>query len=180
MNVVVCQRVMRLVVFFFFKEEDGIRDKLVTGVQTCALPISLALQVSTSRLRGLTPKHFVGPYTLPAGFGSPTSVESTQTQRSRTRATRSHTVRRSASACGARREPATRRTALSFPVRVCRVRSLHCGAVLQRRVFLHARYGSVRDMSSPFGTRDDNVHPRPHSDTTCRASRVRMRARDPA
>src|SRR2546425_9038181 len=26
--------------FFFFKAEDGIRDKLVTGVQTCALPIS--------------------------------------------------------------------------------------------------------------------------------------------
>src|SRR5205823_13430537 len=25
--------------FFFFQEEDGIRDKLVTGVQTCALPI---------------------------------------------------------------------------------------------------------------------------------------------
>src|SRR5205823_8704752 len=25
--------------FFFFKAEDGIRDKLVTGVQTCALPI---------------------------------------------------------------------------------------------------------------------------------------------
>src|SRR5256714_10519963 len=24
---------------FFFKAEDGIRDKLVTGVQTCALPI---------------------------------------------------------------------------------------------------------------------------------------------
>src|SRR6266404_8319892 len=28
------------VLFFFFQEEDGIRDKLVTGVQTCALPIS--------------------------------------------------------------------------------------------------------------------------------------------
>src|SRR6266404_2768387 len=28
-------------VFFFFQAEDGIRDKLVTGVQTCALPISL-------------------------------------------------------------------------------------------------------------------------------------------
>src|SRR3989441_6280087 len=28
------------VVFFFFQAEDGIRDKLVTGVQTCALPIS--------------------------------------------------------------------------------------------------------------------------------------------
>src|SRR5205823_7002933 len=26
---------------FFFQAEDGIRDKLVTGVQTCALPILL-------------------------------------------------------------------------------------------------------------------------------------------
>src|SRR5574340_1337786 len=26
--------------FFFFQAEDGIRDLLVTGVQTCALPIS--------------------------------------------------------------------------------------------------------------------------------------------
>src|SRR6266576_3369435 len=26
--------------FFFFQEEDGIRDLYVTGVQTCALPIS--------------------------------------------------------------------------------------------------------------------------------------------
>src|SRR3989441_9896963 len=34
--------------FFFFQAEDGIRDKLVTGVQTCALPISAgALLVST-------------------------------------------------------------------------------------------------------------------------------------
>src|SRR2546425_10170037 len=30
--------------FFFFQAEDGIRDKLVTGVQTCALPISLTRQ----------------------------------------------------------------------------------------------------------------------------------------
>src|SRR5205823_9591430 len=29
-----------LLAFFFFQAEDGIRDKLVTGVQTCALPIS--------------------------------------------------------------------------------------------------------------------------------------------
>src|SRR5256886_11132086 len=28
-------------VFFFFQAEDGIRDLTVTGVQTCALPISL-------------------------------------------------------------------------------------------------------------------------------------------
>src|SRR2546425_11304936 len=33
--------------FFFFQAEDGIRDKLVTGVQTCALPIS--------RIRSLQP-----------------------------------------------------------------------------------------------------------------------------
>jgi len=26
--------------FFFFQAEDGIRDRDVTGVQTCALPIS--------------------------------------------------------------------------------------------------------------------------------------------
>src|SRR5687767_229476 len=31
-----------LLYFFFFQAEDGIRDKLVTGVQTCALPISNA------------------------------------------------------------------------------------------------------------------------------------------
>src|SRR5688572_32847982 len=29
--------------FFFFQAEDGIRDLTVTGVQTCALPISAAL-----------------------------------------------------------------------------------------------------------------------------------------
>src|SRR2546430_7122803 len=27
-------------IFFFFQAEDGIRDLTVTGVQTCALPIS--------------------------------------------------------------------------------------------------------------------------------------------
>src|SRR5256884_1102830 len=29
--------------FFFFQAEDGIRDVAVTGVQTCALPISLTV-----------------------------------------------------------------------------------------------------------------------------------------
>src|SRR2546429_6407174 len=32
---------MRLSYDFFFQAEDGIRDVAVTGVQTCALPISL-------------------------------------------------------------------------------------------------------------------------------------------
>src|SRR5260370_20325796 len=31
------------VTFFFFQAEDGIRDSSVTGVQTCALPISVAI-----------------------------------------------------------------------------------------------------------------------------------------
>src|SRR5206468_9969967 len=41
-------------VFFFFQAEDGIRDLIVTGVQTCALPISvgatLALALSRADL----------------------------------------------------------------------------------------------------------------------------------
>src|SRR2546430_5806048 len=36
--VIVSSRVLLL--FFFFQAEDGIRDLTVTGVQTCALPIS--------------------------------------------------------------------------------------------------------------------------------------------
>src|SRR5256886_12731854 len=35
----VCRTTSRLF-FFFFQAEDGIRDLTVTGVQTCALPIS--------------------------------------------------------------------------------------------------------------------------------------------
>src|SRR5437667_1432109 len=33
-----------IVVFFFFQAEDGIRDRDVTGVQTCALPIFIGVQ----------------------------------------------------------------------------------------------------------------------------------------
>src|SRR5687767_12936850 len=39
---------------FFFQAEDGIRDKLVTGVQTCALPIS-----SKSKMITVEPLHVV-------------------------------------------------------------------------------------------------------------------------
>src|SRR5256885_13049645 len=34
--------------FFFFQAEDGIRDYKVTGVQTCALPISKTEHLTTS------------------------------------------------------------------------------------------------------------------------------------
>src|SRR5262249_58787298 len=37
-----CGVVGGVYVFFFFQAEDGIRDWSVTGVQTCALPISSA------------------------------------------------------------------------------------------------------------------------------------------
>src|SRR6266498_5072738 len=33
-----------MIFFFFFQAEDGIRDADVTGVQTCALPISMPSQ----------------------------------------------------------------------------------------------------------------------------------------
>src|SRR5438067_9771900 len=34
--------------FFFFQAEDGIRDRNVTGVQTCALPISMTLTATVA------------------------------------------------------------------------------------------------------------------------------------
>src|SRR5256886_2947276 len=37
-----------VVFFFFFQAEDGIRDLTVTGVQTCALPISESARVHCS------------------------------------------------------------------------------------------------------------------------------------
>src|SRR2546430_3485000 len=50
--------------FFFFQAEDGIRDLTVTGVQTCALPISLSVPrptvsrstSTTSSLRARAPE----------------------------------------------------------------------------------------------------------------------------
>ena len=46
-----CRRGMVFVVFcFFFQAEDGIRDRLVTGVQTCALPIFPTLGLGTWKI----------------------------------------------------------------------------------------------------------------------------------
>src|SRR5438309_1369111 len=49
--------------FFFFQAEDGIRDGTVTGVQTCALPISLQLAVEVRR-DGQTSVAARDPWTL--------------------------------------------------------------------------------------------------------------------
>src|SRR5712692_4079944 len=44
-----------MVYFFFFQAEDGIRDGTVTGVQTCALPISTTQRtVDSTDPRGAT------------------------------------------------------------------------------------------------------------------------------
>src|SRR5258708_7851930 len=44
---------------FFFQAEDGIRDDLVTGVQTCALPISSATETS---IPGVHMPHWAAPW----------------------------------------------------------------------------------------------------------------------
>src|SRR5690554_7078659 len=38
-----CLYICSFTLYFFFQAEDGIRDADVTGVQTCALPISFAV-----------------------------------------------------------------------------------------------------------------------------------------
>src|SRR2546429_2551761 len=40
--------------FFFFQAEDGIRDVAVTGVQTCALPISVSVSYPHARVRAVS------------------------------------------------------------------------------------------------------------------------------
>src|SRR5437773_6916294 len=46
-------------IFFFFQAEDGIRDRDVTGVQTCALPICV-LEPLTGALAGEGKRHLEG------------------------------------------------------------------------------------------------------------------------
>src|SRR5215471_11340067 len=57
---------MFLYFFFFFQAEDGIRDLYVTGVQTCALPISGSCPASTVTLHDST----VTGNSVDAGAGS--------------------------------------------------------------------------------------------------------------
>src|SRR5262249_59803141 len=58
---------------FFFQAEDGIRDWSVTGVQTCALPISVqAVARLLKRRPRLQPAHQIYPPEAgPAGPGHP-------------------------------------------------------------------------------------------------------------
>src|SRR5438105_11756054 len=49
--------------FFFFQAEDGIRDPLVTGVQTCALPI-----FRTARAKGLSERAVLMRHAMRGGL----------------------------------------------------------------------------------------------------------------
>src|SRR5256885_4955517 len=62
-------RLTLMSLIFFFQAEDGIRDYKVTGVQTCALPISTTAGCATATGGVLTPAGFVGR--TPAGGGAP-------------------------------------------------------------------------------------------------------------
>src|SRR5260370_28963548 len=80
---------MCVLFFFFFQAEDGIRDSSVTGVQTCALPISheaplgpagthdhFDLQTSKGLLRLHDPRRF-GAVMYVAAESDPRSEEHT-------------------------------------------------------------------------------------------------------
>src|SRR2546425_10273649 len=72
--------------FFFFQAEDGIRDKLVTGVQTCALPISLRVRLSPAPR---APDEAADPQGLGEGAG-PLGLERPQRCESPGRAVADH------------------------------------------------------------------------------------------
>src|SRR5258708_18861254 len=59
---------MRILIMFFFQAEDGIRDDLVTGVQTCALPILTVGIIHMLKLAHLVEDKVharsTGPYSL--------------------------------------------------------------------------------------------------------------------
>src|SRR3712207_6685843 len=74
-------------VFFFFQAEDGIRDIGVTGVQTCALPISQwkpvaealryrAMMKKPTSISPIRPMYFQG-YMLPSGICVPSPCPKT-------------------------------------------------------------------------------------------------------
>src|SRR3989440_8500327 len=73
-------------IFFFFQAEDGIRDLIVTGVQTCALPIShqaarsaaaSAPNNNVNRFPGSRSDSARSVRTVYEGIGNPSSTRST-------------------------------------------------------------------------------------------------------
>src|SRR3712207_6954917 len=63
-----------LIAFFFFQAEDGIRDIGVTGVQTCALPISSPSRSATTSVHPASSRATVtDSWTVPTS-GCPSSI----------------------------------------------------------------------------------------------------------
>src|SRR5207245_6957223 len=60
-----------LSLLFFFQAEDGIRDATVTGVQTCALPISSPGPAALGARRAERPVRVTSPPPGSSWFGHP-------------------------------------------------------------------------------------------------------------
>src|SRR5260221_10833388 len=69
-----CSIRARLLLLFFFQAEDGIRDHCVTGVQTCALPISFGYQASNRTITLPIEISVPGDTGTPAGFSTLTAA----------------------------------------------------------------------------------------------------------
>src|SRR5437660_12649383 len=63
---------------FFFQAEDGIRDGHVTGVQTCALPISSPYSVSVGYATTSPSRIICAAWAMTAASGSRGSTRSTR------------------------------------------------------------------------------------------------------
>src|SRR5205823_11950741 len=59
---------------FFFQAEDGIRDKLVTGVQTRALPILVNTVVGVEAVEPVIPRYEEQPFLVVETSGDPTGL----------------------------------------------------------------------------------------------------------
>src|SRR5699024_12135178 len=72
--------------FFFFQAEDGIRDRNVTGVQTCALPISIRSVARASAVSTVIgSRNHVGPCSALAGASDWPSARKIASSRPRSR-----------------------------------------------------------------------------------------------
>src|SRR3712207_8517627 len=69
---------------FFFQAEDGIRDIGVTGVQTCALPISVGMEAARVGLLAHASAELRGVYLRDLGAVDPT-LEGARNRRSEER-----------------------------------------------------------------------------------------------
>src|SRR2546427_1948544 len=132
---------------FFFQAEDGIRDLTVTGVQTCALPISCCRWRGTReapelrRRRGSPLRSAAGPW---AGRPAPDGGERARRRRSRLRTpplkvyvSRSRSVSRAIAAIQGRPRttvsPEARRRAVRPQTPSNQRRPIRCAVLMERR-----------------------------------------------